>query len=455
MSDDSNKTYPTASPEVARMMGLPSSEEVSHAPATSMPVANLPVVDLPHTEVSHKVGTEQKGDAAHGVSKAILEMEKSMENPMGVGSEEPVRTLPVFQIAKVIFPYIVVFGVGLFLYFFFFTKINFQSLFKSTPTPQTAQDTALQQLEKQNLGTYQAWIAPFYYDVSDASVLDPNGDNSGNGLTNFQKFLLNLNPKSYDTAGLGMSDSQALANGINPLSGQPLNDNQKQILDKYFDMETIMNKLALNKLNGAGSHGLVAGAQVFGVPQASASSTNAGGSDPLPQSTQNTTVQIAQGNNVVNANDLDINSNIPGRLQIPSLKVDAPLVFSKTTNDFDKDLLNGVIHYPGTAMPGQIGTTYISGHSSNYAWVKSNYNHVFTHLGDVAVDQSFQITVTLNNGKQAILHYVVTNSQQFTPTDPAQFANSGKSVVALSTCWPVGSTAKRLVVFGQLLQVEQ
>src|SRR6185369_5277191 len=98
----------------------------------------------------------------------------------------------------------------------------------------------------------------FYYDVSDPRVIDPDTDNSGNGLTNFQKFLLNLNPKSYDTLGLGMADSEALAEGINPLSGQHLTDSQKQILDKYFDMETIMNKLALNKMNGTSGQGIVA-----------------------------------------------------------------------------------------------------------------------------------------------------------------------------------------------------
>ena len=55
--------------------------------------------------------------------------------------------------------------------------------------------------------------------VSDPKILDPETDNSGNGLTNFQKYLLNLNPKSYDTLGLGEADSQTIAKGINPLTG--------------------------------------------------------------------------------------------------------------------------------------------------------------------------------------------------------------------------------------------
>ncbi len=413
MSD--NKIYPTASAEAAKMMGIAGEE--AH---------NLPVMEEPADPHSH--GPEVS-DHAHQTDK----------NDHGVEAQPAMHT----KVVKTILPYMAVFAIGVFLYIFFFTSVDFTSLLKGkTSAPQSVQNTALLNLEKQNSAAYQAWIKGFYYDVSDPAVLDPNVDNSGNGLTNFQKYLLNLNPKSYDTLGLGRADSEDLTMGINPLSGLALNDSQKDIIGKYFDLETVMNKLVLNKMNGQAGTGQVAGAQVFN----NASVT----------STPNLIAMAEQPEaNVVNANNLDINTSIPGRLQIPSLNVDAPLIYSQSTENFDKDLLNGVIHYPGTAMPGQIGTTYISGHSSNYPWVKSNFNHIFTHLGDLAVNKSFSIVVTLNNGKQATLHYVVTKSQQYSPTDQAQFANAGKSVVALSTCWPVGSTAKRLVVFGELTQVEQ
>ncbi len=403
MTDD--KLYPVASPEAAKMLGI-ENDDSSHLPAEN------------HVEPA----------------EAHSQAPKPAYQPDHSGAAQPSMLGKVF---KITIPYVIVFAVGVFLYFFFFTKVDFGSLFPAkSANSQSVQNTALLNLEKQNSSAYNAWIESFYYDVSNPAVFDPNADNSGNGLTNFQKYLLNLNPKSYDTLGLGRADSEDLAMGISPLSGLPLTSDQKQIISQYFDMETIMNKLALDKMNGASATPEVAGAQVV------ASSTPTGnvmGSDP----------------NIVNANALDINTGVPGRLQIPSLKVDAPLIFSTSTEAFDTDLLNGVIHYPGTALPGQIGTTYISGHSSNYPWIKSNYNHVFTYLGNLGVNQSFDIIVTLGSGKQATLHYVVTGSQQYSPTDQAQFANSGRSVVALSTCWPVGSTAKRLVVIGVLTQVEQ
>ena len=83
------------------------------------------------------------------------------------------------------------------------------------------------------------------------------------------------------------------------------------------------------------------------------------------------------------------------------------------------------------------------------------YNYIFSKLGDLADNTSFKITVVQKNGKNAIFHYVVTHRKQYLATDQEQFVNTGKSLVALSTCWPVNTTAKRLVVFGELTQTEK
>jgi LPXTG-site transpeptidase (sortase) family protein len=150
---------------------------------------------------------------------------------------------------------------------------------------------------------------------------------------------------------------------------------------------------------------------------------------------------------------IEIDQSKPGMLEIPSLNISAPVVWTQDSKNFEKDLKSGVVHYPGTAMPGVVGTSYISGHSSNYAWAKGNYNRVFTKLGDLADNASFSIAVTKTSGKQTIFHYVVTGRGEYKPTDQAQFRNAGEPVAALSTCWPIGSTAKRLVVFGKQTQI--
>jgi LPXTG-site transpeptidase (sortase) family protein len=213
-------------------------------------------------------------------------------------------------------------------------------------------------------------------------------------------------------------------------------------------MELISNRLALANLQR----------QQQNVAGASTNGANFGVSSQAPQfrvqGYQNSQAQ-QQDNTGRVFEELDINTDVAGRVEIPSLGINVPLIWSKNPAGFENDLRSGVVHYPGTAMPGEIGTAYISGHSSNYVWAKGDYNRIFSKLNDVVDNASFKITVVQKNGKDAILHYVVTGRQEFSPTDQAQFKNTGDSIVALSTCWPVNTTQKRLVIFGKLTQIEK
>ena len=438
------KKYPTTTAEVAKMLGI---SGVSHdlpmgtfsdAHATKIP--NLPIAHDTHPAVP-KTAPVTASASAHGDTHNL---EADLAAVKAGSSNKFVK------VAKAVAPYVLVFAAGLLLYSFFFTTVDFGSIFKSSPKAVTPKQTALQQLESQNLSGYKTWIAGFYYDVTDAKIIDPDTDNSGNGLTNFQKYLLNLNPKSYDTLGLGQADSQSLAQGIDPATGAPLTDSQKDVVAKYVDMEVAMNRLTLNRLQ----HPEQVAGIITNPNNGLINTANAASVFPPASSQVSTPTAPVTGADIIDGG-ISINTDIPGRLEIPDLKINVPIIWTKDTNNFEKDLQTGVVHYPGTALPGQIGTTYIAGHSSNYVWAKGDYNHVFTTLGDLADNTSFKITVVQTNGKDAIFHYVVTHRKQYLPTDQEQFTNTGKSVVALSTCWPINSTSKRLVVFGELTQTDK
>jgi len=348
---------------------------------------------------------------------------------------------------KKLIPYVAVFAVGIAAFAILFTNVSLKNLFNFNQTPAVQQAQA-EVVPANQKSAYNDWINSYFYDVSNPEVLDPNYDYSGNGLTNYQKFLLGLNPTKQDTAGIGITDSQALIAGIDPLTGQPMTDAQKSLVESAIDLEALSNKIALSTL---------------------ATST----SDPAPINSQPavtensetslaTTAQAANSqssntpSNITGQGDVPpINTSINGELNIPSLKITVPLVWGATPDAVDTDLQNGVVHYPGTALPGEIGTAYISGHSSNYVWAKGSYNKIFATLGNLKKDSSFTITATSTNGEKLTFHYVVTASGIFSPTDQKQFASIGKSTVGLSTCWPVGTSSNRLVVFGQLTQVEQ
>ena len=77
-------------------------------------------------------------------------------------------------------------------------------------------------LKKSESVAYANWINQFFFDIQDKDITSMDTDVSGNGLTNFQKYLLNLNPKVYDTQGNNIADGQLIIDGKNPWTGNAL-----------------------------------------------------------------------------------------------------------------------------------------------------------------------------------------------------------------------------------------
>jgi len=60
-----------------------------------------------------------------------------------------------------------------------------------------------------------------------------------------------------------------------------------------------------------------------------------------------------------------------------NIDFEKPLDTSSTTSLIQKRLEQGTVHLPYSPLPGEIGNSYIVGHSSNFSFVKSEYNTVF------------------------------------------------------------------------------
>lgn len=362
---------------------------------------------------------------------------------------------------KSVLPYVVIFAIGLGLYFFYFSNFSINNLFKSnelTIESVAVNNKDLEKLKKDQAAAYTTWMKQFFFEVNDEAIVSMDTDVSGNGLTNFEKYLLNLNPKVYSTRGTNTGDGALVLEDTSPWTGKPFTDQQKELVDKYINKELVSNRITAAAL----SRGVTKFAQYV-------SPDSPYYIDPatLAQTSQNTSPEVASneaaaqaaqqsGSNTLNLNSGgDINLDIPGKLEIPANKIVVPLIWTKNVKDFDADLKKGLVHYPGTVLPGEIGTSYVSGHSSGYLWDKSPYKQIFANLGSVKDGTSFTITVTGKDGKLIIYHYVVERRGEFAANDQAQFVNTADSIVALSTCWPVGTTARRLVLFGKLSQTER
>lgn len=373
-------------------------------------------------------------------------------------------------VVKNFLPYLVIFLIALGLYFFYFSDFSINNLFKGDSitleqVTSVASNKDLERLKEDQKDAYLKWIAQFFFTVNDEAIISMDADVSGNGLTNFEKYLLDLNPKVYSTRGLNKPDGELVTENINPWTGKPFSDKQRELVDKYINKETISNRITAAAL----TRGITKFAEYVnpGSPYYIDPTTlreiqknNPTLSSPSTASNQSAyeaSRQAANGNTgSPNLNpQTDINLDIPGKLDIPANNISVPLVWTKDVANFDDDLKNGVVHYPGTALPGQPGTAYISGHSSGYVWDRSPYKQVFAILGQVKDGTSFVITVTQKNGQLVKYHYVVERRGEYAANDQAQFVNTADSIVALSTCWPVGTTARRLVLFGKLTQTER
>lgn len=146
--------------------------------------------------------------------------------------------------------------------------------------------------------------------------------------------------------------------------------------------------------------------------------------------------------------DDDGKSRLNIQIKIDKLSIDAPMIWSNSTKDVEmlKDLENGVAHFYKTASPGQIGNMIISGHSSNYAWAKGNYNSIFKDLNSLEVGDDIVVVSSQKNGRIITYKYKVHEKFITTADDSRVFEETNEPTVTLSTCWPIGTSLKRLIV---------
>jgi LPXTG-site transpeptidase (sortase) family protein len=148
------------------------------------------------------------------------------------------------------------------------------------------------------------------------------------------------------------------------------------------------------------------------------------------------------------------------RIIIPKLGKNIPIVsvdnssrekeqWDKLEEDIQKALREGVVHYPGTAEPGQNGNTFVTGHSSYYPWDDGRYKDVFAPLHDLEEGDEYFI---YHKGKK--YRYVVSERKVVTPDDVSVLEqDTSKKTSTLMTCTPIGTTARRLILKGE--QVEE
>lgn len=141
--------------------------------------------------------------------------------------------------------------------------------------------------------------------------------------------------------------------------------------------------------------------------------------------------------------------NEPDSLVINKLGVRAPLIFAQSDKqkELNADLNRGVVAYPGSVKPGEIGNLFLAGHSSAYPWSNTQYGQIFATLDKLEAGD--RVIVYYNQRK---FEYEIENKYLISPKDLKLVHPENYSKITLSTCWPIGTDLKRLVVEGTLVK---
>jgi len=119
-----------------------------------------------------------------------------------------------------------------------------------------------------------------------------------------------------------------------------------------------------------------------------------------------------------------------GRIVIPKIGIDSELHEGIRLTTLDR----GPGHWPGSAMPGQIGNVVVAGH-------RTSHGAEFRHLDALAPGDEVQFSTA-----DGTFTYHVTGTQIVTPDSLWIIDPTDTPTATLFACHPLGSTAKRIVV---------
>lgn len=112
--------------------------------------------------------------------------------------------------------------------------------------------------------------------------------------------------------------------------------------------------------------------------------------------------------------------------------------------EYQEALKVGVAQAKGTFLPGQKGTIFIFGHSSQPPWEITRVNTSFLRLGEL--ENGDIVTIRKDEKK---FEYVVYDKKTVWPTEVQYLKETKKDQLILQTCTPIGTSLQRLLIFAK------
>jgi len=130
---------------------------------------------------------------------------------------------------------------------------------------------------------------------------------------------------------------------------------------------------------------------------------------------------------------------------IPKINANAKVIKNvdpSNSREYQRALTQGVAHAKNSALPGEIGNTFIFAHSAGNWYEANQYNAVFYLLNKLTSGDEVDVYY---QGQRYV--YQVSESKIISANDTKYMEKPTLSPkLTLMTCWPPGTTLKRLII---------
>ena len=113
---------------------------------------------------------------------------------------------------------------------------------------------------------------------------------------------------------------------------------------------------------------------------------------------------------------------------------------------YQRELTKGVAHAKSTVYPGQVGNSFYFAHSSDNFYNANKYNSVFYLLNKLEEGDLFYFVYKGEIFKYKVLQVKIVEADSIDYLK----GTTDRKLATLMTCWPAGTTIRRLVVVGEL-----
>ena len=137
-------------------------------------------------------------------------------------------------------------------------------------------------------------------------------------------------------------------------------------------------------------------------------------------------------------------------LTIPKLSIEKAAVETNPTSLSPDEALG---HYPGSALPGEVGNIFIYGHSVlPFFYNPKNYKTIFSTLDKLVAGDKFTINYNNKDYKYVVEGFESLKPELVNPLAKIKPAYLNEYTVVLMTCIPPGTKLERLLVKATLVR---